>query len=401
VGEHGIEQGVTAAQGFAAAAVQCGIKEGSTKPDLTVVLSDRPANVAAVFTQNRAAAAPVILSRERANNGRATAVVANSGNANACTGPQGLQDARDMSAAVAQRFGLSDDDVLVLSTGVIGVPLPMPKILHGIDRLEPSADAGLDFAHAIMTTDTRQKVYAVEREIGGVNVRIGGAAKGSGMIHPNMATLLGVITTDAQVEPQFLHSSLKSAVDLTFNMISIDGDTSTNDAVLVLANGAAGGTLIGEGTAGAELFSRALLDVCTTLAKEIVRDGEGAHCLIEIRVTGAHSGSDARQIARSISASALVKTAVFGADPNWGRVLCAAGYSGGELDPDRATLHLDDICLLRLGTGMPYDRSRATELLRQPLVTFSLDLGLGDGAAVAWGCDMSYDYVRINAEYTT
>jgi glutamate N-acetyltransferase/amino-acid N-acetyltransferase len=327
-------------------------------------------------------------------------VLVNSGNANACTGTQGIKDAQAMCAAAARRFDVSADDVIVLSTGVIGVPLPMERVLAGIANLRPHPDDGGAFAHAIMTTDTHRKEAAVEFDVRGVKVRIGGAAKGAGMIHPNMATLLGILTTDANVGTTFLQSALANAADASFNMISVDGDTSTNDSVVLLANGAAG-EMIDAGTPEAVAFEYALTSVCIQLARDLVRDGEGARTLIEVRVTGAPRESDARQIARAISSSSLVKTAVFGGDPNWGRVLCAAGYAGDALDPDRATLHLNDMCLFERGVGVAYARDAASNMLRQPDVMLTLDLGLGDARATAWGCDMSYDYVKINAEYTT
>jgi glutamate N-acetyltransferase/amino-acid N-acetyltransferase len=273
--------------------------------------------------------------------------------------------------------------------------------LGGIDRLNPVEHGGLDFAHAIMTTDTKRKISVVERDIGGVTIRVGGVAKGAGMIHPNMATLLGIITTDASIEPRLLQSILKPVIDKTFNMISVDGDTSTNDAVVVMANGAAGGPPLSANTVESQLFADALLEVCGALAKQIVQDAEGARSMIEVRVTSARNQDEARSIARAITTSTLVKTAVFGGDPNWGRILCAAGYSGADIEPAHATLHLNDVCLFRQGIGMPYDRDVATKLLLEPVVTFALDVGLGSGTAVAWGCDMSYEYVRINAEYTT
>jgi glutamate N-acetyltransferase / amino-acid N-acetyltransferase len=395
------EQGVTTALGYAAGAVACGIKESSMKLDLAVLLSDAPAAAAGVFTQNKAAAAPVLLSRDRVRSGAVSAIVANSGNANACTGPQGLLDAKATAQAVARRFAIPEREVLVFSTGVIGVPMPMERVVSGIQRVAPYQDGGPDFAQAIMTTDTRRKSVAVERSIGDILVRIGGSAKGAGMIHPNMATLLGFITTDARVDPAFLQATLVAATDRSFNMISVDGDTSTNDAVVVLANGRAGGPLIGEEQSGADIFAAALLEVCTDLAKQLAQDGEGARTLIEIRVDGARDQADARRVARTISASNLVKTAVFGGDPNWGRIICAAGYAGAEMDLNRSSLFLEDLCLFRDGTGCPYSAEHAAALLRKPQVTIRLTMGLGQGSAVAWTCDMSYDYVRINAEYTT
>ncbi len=395
------DQGVTEPQGYRAGAVACGIKDGSAKADLGVIVSDQPAAAAAVFTQNRAAAAPIVLCRERIQSHRASAIVANSGNANACTGAAGLQDARAMAARTAERFGVPEDEVLVLSTGVIGVPMPMDRVEAGVERLNATHDGGREFARAIMTTDTRLKSCSVGLEVDGMPIRIGGAAKGSGMIHPNMATLLGFLTTDARVEPEFLRTALSAAVDRSFNMISVDGDTSTNDAVVVLANGASGGSPLHGSHPAATQFSSALTDLCVDLAKQLASDGEGARTLIEVQVSGASSDADARNIARAISKSSLVKTAVFGGDPNWGRVICAAGYAECAFEPNLATLFLNDICLFDKGAGLPYAREQAAALLKQPSVVFHLKLGLGDGSATAWGCDMSYEYVHINAEYTT
>jgi glutamate N-acetyltransferase / amino-acid N-acetyltransferase len=396
-----VDGGVTAARHYDAGAVRCGIKDGGAKLDLGVVVSRRPAVLAGVFTRNRAAAAPVIIGRRRVARGVGSVVLVNSGNANACTGAQGLKDAEAMCTAAASRFGVQGEDVIVLSTGVIGVPLPMDRLLDGVSRLQPTDASGGDFAHAIMTTDTRHKEAAVEADCRGVAVRIGGAAKGAGMIHPNMATLLGILTTDAGAAGPFLQAALANAVERSFNMISVDGDTSTNDSVVLLANGAAGGAIIDAGSPEAAAFEAALGAVCIDLAKQLVRDAEGARTLIEVQVTGAPSESDARQIARAISSSSLVKTAVFGGDPNWGRVLCAAGYAGDALDPDRATLFLNDIRLFDRGIGVSFSRDSASRMLRQPDVRLALDLGRGDASATAWGCDMSYDYVKINADYTT
>jgi glutamate N-acetyltransferase/amino-acid N-acetyltransferase len=393
--------GVTAAKGFLAGGLSCGIKTKEGAPDLALLVSERQASAAGVFTLNRAAAAPVLLCREHVSAGYASAVVVNSGNANACTGQKGKNDALAMARAVAARYHLAPEHVLVLSTGVIGVPLPIERVLRGIEHIAPSTAGGPAFATAIMTTDTHEKVAGGSCVVGGVEVRIGGAAKGAGMMHPNMATLLSVISTDAAVEPTFLRAALGRAADASFNLISVDGDTSTNDSLIVLANGASGAPLLEAGHPDAPVFERALREVCISLAKQVVRDGEGARTVIEARVVGARSEAEARLAARAVVSSALVKTAVFGGDPNWGRVLCAAGYSGADLDPDRATLFLEDICLLRWGESQEYDRAAASRALVQPDVRIALDLGLGDGKAVAWGCDLSYEYVKINAEYTT
>ena len=400
-GTRSIPGGVTAAAGFRAGGVACGIKHAAGVLDLGVLLSDHPCAVAGVFTRNRAAAAPVLLCRERAGTGTARAIVVNSGSANACTGAQGMRDALQTGALVAAAHGIPERQVLVLSTGVIGVPLPMDRVADGVARCTPTSDGGEAFARAILTTDTRIKEAAVALELEGVTIHIGGAAKGSGMIHPNMATMLAFFTTDARVDPAFLQGALARQVDSSFNLISVDGDSSTNDSAVLLANGAAGGQVIDERHPGAPAFEAALGSLCVGLAKEVVRDGEGATRVIEVRVQGAASRDDARAIARAVTLSPLVKTAVFGADPNWGRVICAAGNAGVPFEPERASLHLGDLCLFRDGMGLRIDKAAAATLLREPEVVFRLDLELGAGDGVAWGCDLSYEYVRINAEYTT
>jgi glutamate N-acetyltransferase/amino-acid N-acetyltransferase len=389
-----IDGGVTAAQGFVAGAMACGIKP-SGRPDLALVASLRPAAVAGVFTTNRVKAAPVILSQQRAAAGRARAVIVNSGNANACTGEEGQRAAERMAAAAARRLELAADEVLVLSTGVIGVPLPVEKIEAALPALVPSPDGGDAAAQAIMTTDTRPKTAAVELAIDGSPVRIGGMAKGAGMIHPNMATMLAVITTDAAIAPADLQRHLSAAARRSFNRIDVDGDTSTNDSVVLLANGASGTTLPGE------LFAEALTQVCVSLARQIAADGEGATKLLEVTVTGAARLEDAEKAARAITRSTLVKAAMYGNDPNWGRILCAAGYSGAAFDPAGARLTVQGIPLFAHGVPLPFDAQAASAALRAPEVAVHLDLGSGDESATAWGCDLSPEYVRFNAEYTT
>lgn len=391
--------GVTAAKGFRAAGVHAGLKR--KRKDVALVVSDRPASVAGTFTTNQVKAAPVHLTRRHVESGTARAIVVNSGNANACTGPQGMADALRMAEFTAELVGAQAGEVLVASTGVIGVPLPMDTIEAGIaaafKRLDTSG--GDDAAEAIMTTDTRPKQFAVECQIDGKRVIVGGMAKGSGMIHPNMATMLAFITTDAAVQPAFLQTVLSRVVDETFNMISVDGDTSTNDMVLVMANGMAENEVIHPGSSAAAIFEEALATVCLYLAKEIVRDGEGATKLIEVHVSGAPTVQAARTIARSISTSNLVKTAMYGEDANWGRILCAAGYSGVEFDPEGVTIHLGDVCVAKDGGSIPFDEAKASEVLREPEVHISVDLQAGEYQATAWTCDMTYDYVKINASY--
>jgi glutamate N-acetyltransferase/amino-acid N-acetyltransferase len=372
----------------------CGIKP-SGKPDLALVASRTPAAVAGVFTTNRVKAAPVILSQQRAAAGRARAAIVNSGNANACTGEEGMRAAERMAAAAARRLELAADEVLVLSTGVIGVPLPVEKIEAALPALTPSPDGGDAAARAIMTTDTRPKTAAVELALEGATVRIGGMAKGAGMIHPNMATMLAVITTDAAIAPADLQRHLSASARRSFNRIDVDGDTSTNDSVVLLANGASGTTLPGE------LFAEALTQVCVTLARQIAADGEGATKLLEVTVTGAARLEDAEKAARAITRSTLVKAAMYGNDPNWGRILCAAGYSGAVFDPAAARLVVQGIPLFAHGVPLPFDAPAASAALRAPEVAVQLDLGSGDESATAWGCDLSPEYVRFNAEYTT
>jgi glutamate N-acetyltransferase / amino-acid N-acetyltransferase len=392
--------GVTSARGFRAGAVAAGIKK-SGAPDLSILWSDRDAAVAGVFTTNKVRAAPVWLSEERVRLGRARGVVVNAGNANACTGDGGMRDAREMTELVARKMGAASDDVLVASTGVIGVRLPMDKVRAGLERIELSSSAGADAARAIMTTDTRPKERAVTIEIGGRTVTVGGMAKGSGMIHPNMATMLAFIATDAAVEPDVLATSLRQATDVSFNMISVDGDTSTNDTLIVLANGAAGNPPIAAGSAEARLFQEALDDVATDLAKAVARDGEGATKLLEVTVEGARTVEDARKAARAVVASSLFKAAVYGADPNWGRILCALGYSGAEVDPNRTDIRIGDVWLMRSGEIEAFDRDRAAAQLAGPDVFVAADLHLGSASARAWGCDLTEQYVEINGKYTT
>ena len=394
---------VTHASGFTVAVGEAGIRE-SGGPDLVVLASDQPASAAATFTTNRLRAAPVIVAEEslRATGGTARAVVVNAGCANAGTGAGGVQDARAVVAAVAALIGCPADEVLPASTGLIGSRLPVDAIVAAVAslRLEPGAEVGSAAARAIMTTDTRPKEQTSSARLAdGREVRIGGMAKGAGMIHPQMATMLAFLTTDAPIAPDLLGHLLRPIVDRTFNQVTIDGDTSTNDAVIVLANGAAGGAPI-EGGEDADAFADALESACRGLAIAIAADGEGARHLIEVRVAGAADDSAARAVARTVAASSLVKTAVHGADPNWGRIAAAAGRSGVALDPDRLLISIGDVPVYD-GAPRPFDEDRARELLGGAVVSISLDLRDGGGDGVAWGCDLSAEYVAINSEYTT
>jgi len=394
-------EGVTFARGFLAQGVECAIKKVETK-DLAVVYSEVPCSAAAVYTTTRVQAACIKVTREHLQNSRAQAVVVNSGNANACTGEQGLKDARRMAEIAAGALKIDSADVVVASTGVIGVNLPMDRVEKGIMEAcgSLSREGGHNACLAIMTTDTVPKELAVEFEIDGVAVRMGGMAKGSGMIHPNMATMLGFITTDAAISPACLAEALRESAAISYNMISVDGDTSTNDMVAVLANGLAGNPEITDASSPAfKKFKEALDLINIHLAKAIARDGEGATRLIEVEVSGAPTVLEARRIARSIVSSNLFKAAVFGEDANWGRVICAAGYSGAEFNPDLVDIYLGEQQVAANGMGIPFDEDKARRDLAQPVVRVRLEMKQGEGRAAAWGCDLSYDYVKINASY--
>jgi glutamate N-acetyltransferase/amino-acid N-acetyltransferase len=399
---------LTLVPGFRAAGVSCGLKAPG-QLDLALVCADVPCTAAAVFTANRVRAAPVLYDQEilRAGN-PVQAVAINSGGANACTGERGLRDARRMAEQVAGALGVPTDAVFVMSTGVIGQPLPMDRVAAGIAAAAQvlSTDGGHAAARAIMTTDTRPKEAALRVNVGGKRVTIAGMGKGAGMIHPRMATMLAAIVTDAAVERSILQRALRAAVARTFNMISVDGDTSTNDTVLLLASGQAGHPPIaGVSSAAYRAFLAGLLEVATDLAQAIVRDGEGASKFLTIRVGGARRLADARRVARSIANSNLVKTAVYGQDANWGRVVCAAGYSGVAIDPDRLSLWMenqaDSLHLVKGGQPFEIDELRAAAILSGNEVTFRLDLGMGNAEATVWTCDLTHAYVDINAHYRT
>jgi len=389
---------VTSPEGFSAGATYVGIKKGKDS-DLALLVSKVPCVAAGLFTANRIKAATVVLCQRRLRSGRASAVVVNSGCANACTGEQGLADAEEMAKLAAGVAGVPPEEVLVASTGVIGQRLPMERLRAGMVQVMLSRNGGHRLARAIMTTDTVPKEAAVKSEEGGFT--IGGVAKGAGMIHPDLATFLCFLTTDAGVELAFLKSALRQAADLSFNMVSIDGDTSTNDTVLLLANGVAGGEIISVGSGRAEIFQQALNALCLHLAKAMARDGEGATKLVEVTVNGAPSVAEARAAARTIVSSPLVKTAIYGSDPNWGRILAAVGRSGVEVVEAKIDLYLGDLCLLRAGRPQPFDREEAVKLLKEKEISIILELNLGSGTATAWGCDLTEEYVKINSHYTT
>ena len=393
------------APGFRTAATACGLKKDGAL-DLTLIVSDTPCTAAGVFTTNRVKAAPVLYDQAvlATSAGRMRAIVANSGCANACTGTEGAQNAQRMAELVADGIGARADEVLVLSTGVIGRQLDMTKVSAGIRALTTSSmvrDA-IRTSQAIMTTDTRPKRAIASGTIAGKTVTVAGMAKGAGMIHPGMATMLSVITTDAACAPELLQRAVKAVADQSFNRISVDGDMSTNDTVLLLASGVSGATI---DTASFDTFVALLADVCMDLAKKIARDGEGATKLVEIRITGAVDGAMAHRVADSIACSPLVKTAIHGNDPNWGRVVCAAGYSGAAIDPDRLTLDFglgaEQIRLVAAGMPLVADLNAASQLLNRELVYITLDLGLGSAATTMWTCDFSKEYVEVNAHYTT
>lgn len=394
---------VTAPQGFLAQGISAGIKKDK-KMDLAVIYSEYPCTAAGVFTTNVVRAACVDFDRSQLQNGKAQAIVVNSGNANACTGEQGWEDNSAMASLLAECLDLNPQDCLVASTGVIGVYMPMDRVQEGIVAAASalSVEGGANAAQAIMTTDLVNKEIAVEISLNGKAVKIGAMAKGSGMIHPNMATMLGFITTDAVISSNCLAAMLKEAVSCSFNMISVDGDTSTNDMVLALANGQAGNEMIDDlQSDAAKRFKEALEFVAVSLAKMIARDGEGANHLIEVQVKNAADTETARKIARSITASSLTKAAVFGEDANWGRILAAAGYSGAAFDPGKVDIYLGEEMVAQDGMGLVFDEDLARQELQKDTVTIIVDLKAGSFHATAWGCDLSYDYVRINAAYRT
>ncbi|MQF64624.1 bifunctional glutamate N-acetyltransferase/amino-acid acetyltransferase ArgJ [SAR202 cluster bacterium AC-409-J13_OGT_754m] len=393
---------VTSPNGYWVGATFAGMKTyREDKLDLAILLSGKPCTTAGVFTTNKLKSHSVALTQERMVLGQARAVIVNSGIANACVGYHGYNDAKSMSAKAASHLGLNPNEVLVCSTGIIGVELPMSLINSGIDRIEMKDDGGSLMARAIVTTDTRIKEIAVSFDLDGVKTTIGGVAKGSGMIHPNMATMLAFISTDATIESTMLQSMLEESVNLSFNMITVDGDTSTNDTVLLFANGASGTNTIKENTKEYALFKKALTQVCTYLAKEIVRDGEGATKVIEITIDGATSISDARKAARSIAGSSLVKTAIYGNDPNWGRIVSAIGYSGAAVVESKIALYINGVCLMEEGIPVPFHRDSIIAIMSEPEISLKVNLNLGNSQATAWGCDMTEAYVTLNSAYTT
>ena len=397
--------GVCAAKGFKANGIHCGIRKNKTKRDIALIVSEKTANAAAVYTTNLVKGAPLLVTKEHLADGKAKAVICNSGNANTCNA-DGIEKAEAMSEIAANALGIKADDVVVASTGVIGLPLDVAPIADGIGELVSGLGDHSDLAaEGIMTTDTKKKEVAVSFMIGDRECRIGGIAKGSGMIHPNMATMLVFITTDCAISSEMLSEALSTDIQSTFNMVSVDGDTSTNDMVVVLANGEAGNSEITEKNADFEVFMQALNTVTVHLCKSIAGDGEGATKMIECAVIGAKSDACAKTVAKSVICSSLVKAAMFGADANWGRILCALGYSGADVDISKVGVAFSSdagrITVCKNGAGVEFSEDVAKKILLEHEITIEIDLNDGEGNAVAWGCDLTYDYVRINGDYRT
>ena len=401
-----VEGGVCAAKGFTAGGIHCGIRRNHTKKDLSLIFSAVPASAAAVYTTNLVKGAPLIVTKKHLQNGIAQAVICNSGNANTCNA-NGIEIAEAMSVLTAKQLGIAADNIIVASTGVIGQPLSIDPIANALPDLVEglSVDGGKDAALGIMTTDTVMKEIAVEFEVGGKVSHIGGIAKGSGMIHPNMATMLVFITTDCAISSDMLQKALSGDIANTFNMVSVDGDTSTNDMVTVLANGMAGNDTITCEGEDFDIFMKALNTVTVDLCRKIAGDGEGATKLLECRVTGGKSEAIAKTVAKSVICSSLLKAAMFGADANWGRVLCAIGYSGADVDVNKVDVSFRscggqvDVC--KDGAGIPFSEEAAKEVLLQKEIEILVGLNDGDARATAWGCDLTYDYVKINGDYRT
>ena len=404
-----IDGGVCAAQGFQAAGIHVGVKtHANWKKDVALIVSDVDCAASAVFTKNVVKAAPIHVDKVHLADGKARAIIANSGNANACA-PHGEENAIKMCQAAAKAIGCKPEDVLVSSTGVIGQTLNVKVIEDGMPELygalAASAEASDAAAHAIMTTDTEKKEVAVETTVGGKTVRMGGIAKGSGMIHPNMGTMLCFLTTDCAISPQMIKTALLETVQVSFNRISVDGDTSTNDSCIVLANGLAGNAVITEKGEDYAAFLEALQALCTELAKKMASDGEGAKHLITCTVKDAADEAQAETISKSVISSTLTKAAIFGADANWGRVLCAMGYSGADFDPEKVDVHFTsaagDIAVCEKGRGLDFDEELAKKILTEHDIEINITMGEGDAACTCWGCDITYDYIKINGDYRT
>lgn len=402
-----VEGGVCAANGFMASGIHCGLRKNRTKPDLALIYSEKLCNAAAVYTQNKVKGAPIYVTKENLKNHKAQAIIVNSGNANTCNF-DGEEKAQMMCNAIAKELGISAEDVVVASTGIIGEPLPIELIQNACPQLkeELKPNGNEKAALAILTTDTCKKEIAVTFTIDGVKCTLGGMAKGSGMIHPNMATMLCFLTTDVAIAPNLLQKALSDVTNETFNMISVDGDTSTNDMVTILASGSANNKEINNPQSEAyEIFVNALYAVMMNLSRAIAQDGEGASKLLECTVYGAQSKQAAKTVAKSVITSSLVKSAMFGQDPNWGRILCAIGYAEADLNIDEVSVRLKsvfgDVTVCEGGRGVAFDVEKVLEILRADEVKIIICIGSGDFSAVAWGCDLTYDYVKINADYHT
>ena len=399
-----IEGGVTAAKGFLAGGIHCGIRKNKSKADLAMIFSKTPCAAAGVYTQNLVKGAPILVTRKNIADGRAQAVICNSGNANTCNA-DGEKKAWRMCEIAGEALGIDPHDVIVASTGVIGQILPIAPIENAAPALAAllNENGSNMAAKAIMTTDTIEKECAVKITLGDKEVRIGGISKGSGMIHPNMATMLCFVTTDCAISVPMLQKAIKAAADTTFNMISVDGDTSTNDTCLLLANGMAENTKITEKNADYETFTKALRFVNETLAKQMAGDGEGATALFEVKVIGAETKEQAKILSKSVITSSLTKAAIYGHDANWGRILCAMGYSGAQFDPEKVDLFFESAAgkmqIIKDGVAVDYSEEEATKILSEPAVTAIADIKMGAAQATAWGCDLTYDYVKINADY--
>ncbi len=400
-----INGGICAAKGFTAGGIHCGIRKNKTKRDLALIYSEKKASAAAVYTTNLVKGAPLAVTKMHLLNGTAQAVICNSGNANTCNA-NGIEVAQEMARLTAENLGIAEDDIVVASTGVIGLPLDITPIKEGLPALKAAlGDNSAEAAEGIMTTDTVKKEVAVSFEIDGVECKIGGIAKGSGMIHPNMATMLVFITSDVNIAPEMLQKALSSDIQNTFNMVSVDGDTSTNDMVCVLANGMAGNKEITEEGESFDTFMKALNTVTVHLCRMIAGDGEGATKLLECRVTGASDEKTAKTVAKSVICSSLTKAAMFGADANWGRVLCAIGYSGADVDVTKVDVSFESskgiIPVCKEGSGIEFSEEKAKEILLEKEIIINVGLNSGDGVSTAWGCDLTYEYVKINGDYRT
>jgi glutamate N-acetyltransferase / amino-acid N-acetyltransferase len=400
-----IDGGVTAPKGFLASGIHCGLKKSNLKKDLALIYSEVPAAAAGMYTKNKVKGAPIYITKEHLTNKKAQAIIINSGNANTCNGDDGLHKAKKMTSLQAKELKLKADDILVASTGVIGVPLNIDAIKDGIPLLtEKLSKEGFDDASsAIMTTDTFKKQLALEFYIDDKKITIGSMAKGSGMIEPNMGTMLSFLTTDLSISPELLDEALRSSVAITYNRVSVDGDTSTNDMILILANGLAKNPTITEKDENYNTFLDALTTLNTIMAKNIAKDGEGATKLLECQIIGANTEQDAVVLGKSVINSSLVKTAMFGSDANWGRILCALGYTKIDFDPEKVDVSFESsagtIKVCEAGSSLPFDEYKAKEILNENEIIIKVNLFLGDYSAYVWGCDLSYEYVKINGDY--